>query len=258
MNQVLLTALRATWSSARRTALGLLIAVLLVSNIATLLSERFHDALVGAITSVAALGGATLASKVLSHSAHARKQAAVVAATREAQSRLAAQNSKLQALERQHAELSKQTKLLADRQRRAAQQTQQLANRAKQRLARTVARSTGALAGQAVPALGVVVTVGVTTLAVVDACDTLKDWNTNLALHDQAPLDTAAVCGVRVPSSSEVLAGLSSTWRQSADLVAAELTSMKLAIERPIAAVPTAAQLRRSTCPVVKIAGLCN
>lgn len=258
MNPALPTALRAAGSSARRSILALMIAVLVASNIATLLSERFHDAVVGAIASVAALGGASLASKILSHSAHARKQAAVVAATREVQSRLAAQTSKLQALDRQHAELSKQTKLLAERQRRAAQQTQQLANRAKQRLARTVARNTGALAGEAIPALGFAVAIGVTALDVADACDALKDWNTSLASHELPAQDTQAVCGVRIPTKSEILGSVSTQWRQSVGSVAAELKATKLNVETPTPKLPDLQQVKAATCPVVRVVGLCS
>ncbi len=228
-------------------------------------SERFHEALFGAVSKVTAIAGTALASKMLSNSMHARKQAAIETATRDVQKRLALQTSKLQDLEREHSalnarhgELQKRNSALAESKRKAALKTQELAARSKARMARTVARNTGALAGEAVPGLGLVVAVGVTALDVVDACETLKDWNASLAAQEQAPLDTTSVCGVRVPSSKEVLAGLSSTWRQSAELVAAELTSMQLAIERPIAGVPTVAQLKQATCPVVKIVGLCN
>jgi hypothetical protein len=54
------------------------------------------------------------------------------------------------------------------------------------------------------------------------------------------------------------MARLASTWRESAELVSAELTSMQLTIERPVASVPTLPQLQQAMCPVVKLVCLCN
>jgi hypothetical protein len=265
VTQTVSTVSRLVFGSARRVLLPLLIVGLVVSNIASVVSERFHEALFGAVSTVATIAGTTLAGKLMANSLQTRKQVAIDSATRDVQKRLALQTSKLQDLERQHSalnarhgDLQKRNTALVEARRMAALKTQELAARSKARLARTVARNTGALAGEAVPALGLVVAVGVTALDVVDACETLKDWNASLAAQDQAPLDTASVCGVRVPSSKEVLAGLTSTWRQSAELVSAELASMQLAIERPIASVPKATQLKEATCPVVKLVGLCN
>lgn len=273
------TALGAVFSSFRSSLYWLLLAGLIVTNLATVLSERVHDALFGAVSSIASVGGAALAQKMLAHSPSVRKAQATEAATRALNQRVSAQEARLKALDQQHANLSKKHAELDQRHaslnkkhaeldskhratleanRKATAATKAMASRARTRLVRNVARNTGALAAEALPALGLAVAIGVTALDVHDACEAIKDWNENLTAHDLPAQDTTTICGVRIPTKAEILSRVGSQWQESADSIKRELDSMSFSTELIRLQPPTLTDIRGVTCPVVKLPGFCT
>ena len=257
--------------SVRKLLLPVLVVGLILSNVASIVSERFHDALFGAVASIATVAGNSLAGRLMAKSPQARKQAAVDSATLDMKKRLALETSRLhdlkqdhETLKTQHGQLKKRSDDLvqenaahAKARKSATAKTRELAERSKKRLAKTVARNTGALAGEAVPGIGLIVAVGVAALDVADACEALKDWNDNLREFGEKELSGTDVCGVAVPSSKEVLAKLKTNWRQSTEAIAKALGEANLPTERPVAEVPTWEQVKQATCPVVKLVGMC-
>jgi hypothetical protein len=75
---------------------------------------------------------------------------------------------------------------------------------------RTVAgavRNVGTTFGEAIPYVGVAVIVGVTSLELNDACNTVKDLNEleyELNIKGASDADVSLVCGLEVPSKEEV------------------------------------------------------
>lgn len=249
----------------RRSLVAVVIISLVLTNIASVVSDRFHDALFGAISSVAAIGGTALAQRLLANSPTAKRAHAAEAATRSLQRKLVEQDTKLRDLGQRHAmltgkhvELESQHRKALEVNRSSSAKTKALASRTRVRLARAVTRNTGALAAEAVPWVGLAVAVGVTALDVRDACETLKDLNENLAHLNQPLEDTAGVCGVKIPSRSEVTARIADHWRDSVARVSSELGDLTSDIEMPIVRPPSLSEIRNVTCPIVGLLGICK
>lgn len=96
---------------------------------------------------------------------------------------------------------------------RAAAQT--MSRGIAQRLAKGASRSVSLLAGKAVPYFGIAVTVAVTGLDLLDACDTVKEINQFAVSLELPAADHTAVCGVRVPTRESVVESVSANFRQS-------------------------------------------
>lgn len=97
---------------------------------------------------------------------------------------------------------------------KAAQAVSHHASRASRRVTLSSLRNVGAMAGEALPFVGVAVVAGVTALEVRDACETLKDIHElNVAFNpDAAPSeDVKTVCTIEVPTREELMATVSQT-----------------------------------------------
>lgn len=81
-------------------------------------------------------------------------------------------------------------------------------NRVSRRIARATARSTGSVAAESIPYVGIGVIVAVTAWEIQDACETMKDLHElNVAFDPNAGNDPdhAEVCGAQVPSKEEII-----------------------------------------------------
>lgn len=252
-------------SMVKRSLVAVVIIGLVLTNIASVVSDRFHDALFGVVSSVAAIGGTALSQRLLANSPTTKRVHAAEAATRSLQRKLVDQDTKLRELGQRHAtlngkhvELESQHRKALEAKRTSSAKAKALASRTRVRLARSVARNTGALAAEAVPWVGLAVALGVTALDVRDACETLKDLNENLAHLHQPLEETAGVCGVKIPSRSEVTARIADHWRDSAARVKSELGELTSDIEMPIVRPPSLSEIRSVTCPIVGLLGICK
>lgn len=80
------------------------------------------------------------------------------------------------------------------------------------RTVRSASRNIIAIGAESMPYVGAGVVVGVTTLEIYDACKTMKDLaslNEQLGIEDT--VDTKKVCGLKVPSSTEVIESVTSS-----------------------------------------------
>jgi hypothetical protein len=81
------------------------------------------------------------------------------------------------------------------------------ADRISKRAVIASSRNVGAMAGEAMPHIGVAVIVGVTALELDDLCDTLKDMNAlkrAVSVGESPDEDEKTICAVRVPSKQEL------------------------------------------------------
>lgn len=240
------------------------IVVLLVSNIATVTSTAMHDVLYGAIARVAQLAGTAVAKRALAASPTARQASSIDAATRDLRARQVAQEERLkrlgaehQQLQAKHAHLNQQHQLAMDKSNAQIAKTKQMASSIKTRLARGIARNTESLPAKAVPAIGVALTIGLTAWDIYDACKTIEDINSVLVWAGQPAEDVSAICGVSMPSTSQVLQSVSSNWRASVARTQVELAGMRGKFQVPEVRLPTKNEVLQVACPVVAIPGAC-
>lgn len=121
-----------------------------------------------------------------------------------------------------------------------------------QRLAKGVTRNLTALPAESIPYLGLVVTIGVTSLDIYDACQTMKDFNALLNMMGQGAVNPE-LCGQKVPSLDQVLIDAKTKWRESYIRVRDEAK-----VPVPEIRALTLDDVSRVTCPVVKLPMLCN
>ncbi len=123
------------------------------------------------------------------------------------------------------------------------------------RLAKGVSRNLAALPAEAVPYLGIGVTLAVTSLDVYDACQTMKDFNTLLTMMGQGQ-ENPELCGQKVPTVEQVISSARSGWRTSVETVAQESRAIKIPV--PQARLPTRDEVTRTTCAAVSIPYFCD
>jgi len=116
-------------------------------------------------------------------------------------------------------------KLLAD-QRKLKKTVKTTTNRVSRRIAKATARSTGSMAAESIPYIGIGAIIAVTGWEVHDACETMKDLHElDLAFDPDSANDEehTEVCGQRVPTKTEIIDSLkkspSVAWARAKNLV---------------------------------------
>jgi len=228
---------------------------LLASNLASLMSASAHDWMHNALWRVLSIGGHAEATDVLSKSPKAKLEEEVKRRTADLETRnkvLAATNE-LQAKELD-ATLAKSQKLVQQLDVNGKQATA-IVQKVNARLLYGLKRGVAALPGEAVPYIGIGVSVGVTALDAYDACQTSQDFNTLLAMQGQ-PLQPISNCNFVIPTVDKVLDDVKKEWRKSYERVRDEAKQMKVPV--PEIRTPTLVDVSNVTCPVVKLLMLCN
>lgn len=200
-----------------------LVFLLTLSNVATLLSERVHDAAFGILASVLGVAGQVAAESILARSPTKAKARAVDVATRQIQferADLLRKNNVLRA-ETEAVKVGKaalvqeRNGLLSVAAKRAAT-VRAVAARTSTILATRAAEAVSTLPVRAAPYVGIGALVGFTTYELKMDCDVARALAELNAEHGNAPIDTGQVCTAidRVPSP-----------RQTWDKVIAEANS---------------------------------
>jgi len=108
------------------------------------------------------------------------------------------------------------------RKRPISEAVQETTERISRRVATATARSTGSIAAESIPYIGIGAIVAVTTWEVHDACDTMKDLHAlDLAFNPDAANDAdhIEVCGQEVPTKDEIIETLkrspSTAWTEA-------------------------------------------
>lgn len=222
---------------------------LLASNVASLVSVSAHDWMHNALWRVLSIRGQSVADRALANSPKVKLEEEVERRTT--------------ILKAKNEELAKELGAARAKSQKLAQQLDVNGKQAKatveavhQRLAKGVTRNLTALPAESIPYLGLAVTIGVTSLDINDACQTMKDFNALLNMMGQGAVNPE-LCGQKVPSLDQVLTEAQSKWRKSYDQVKNEA---KLVLQVPVPEIRTLTldDVSKVTCPVVKLPGLCN
>ena len=229
---------------------------LLASNIAAVLFAGFHDLLYAGVRKVLLIAGQATAddwtrrSKTMQVDKEVRKQTAELRAkAADSEGRRARAEAELDGerskLKRTQLDLDDvKAKRVID-----AKEAKRVASGVRDRLARGVTRNVGAIPAEAVPYLGVGVTLSMVGLDLYDACETMKEVNGLLVKLGQGVEDDA-FCGMKVPTREQVLADLNSAWRASYEKARGEVEKAKGQVRLPQLQMPGGAEVRAVVCPV--------
>lgn len=149
---------------------------LLASNVVTLVSVSAHDWMHNALWRVLSIGGQAVADRALANSPKARVEQTVKSKTAD----LEARNKQLKT----NAEIqAKELDAVNAKNRKLAQQIQLNGKQAKdtvgavhKRIAKGISRNLASIPSEAVPFVGIGVTLAMTTMDIYDACQTMKDF----------------------------------------------------------------------------------
>lgn len=228
---------------------------LLASNVASLVSASAHDWMHSALARVLAIGGAPLADRALSDSPKARTEQTVRARTQDLETRNRHLTEAYQDQARQLEQVNVRNRQLAHQLEISGRHAKDTVAAVHRRLAKGVSRNLAALPAEAVPYLGIGVTLAVTSLDVYDACQTMKDFNTLLTMMGQGQ-ENPELCGQKVPTVEQVISSARSGWRTSVETVAQESRAIKIPV--PQARLPTRDEVTRTTCAAVSIPYFCD
>ena len=232
---------------------------LLTLNAATVMNSTMHDVLFSGVQKALLFLGADVADGVLSKSPTVRAKQQIAVATKAMKDEvvdLKATNKKLngdfQDLRVKH---DKEISAASVR----AKSTKEIASNVQKRLAKGVARNIAALPAEAVPYLGVGVTLAVTSLDIYDACTTMKEINGLLVMLGQGEENTD-FCGVKVPTLAEVLKSAKTGWKTSVDTVLTEAReapgAMLKALPQP--QLPSRSEIISTVCPLITMPRMCS
>jgi hypothetical protein len=167
-----------------RTAMVAVVIALLATNVISITSSPFHEALY----------------KLLSHIPY---EELLNNSPTKKQRQIAAENQKLL---KQNQELIAKSSIHRER----LIKTRDVSQRIAKRTAKNVATNVTSVAGEAMPYLGAALVVTVTVADVIDGCDTVRDVNEILRILEVELIDDyeSEVCGMKVPSVDEVLTNI--------------------------------------------------
>ena len=237
--------------------LMVLVLVLGATNVATVVSASSHNVAFGLVERALLIFGGKVAEAILARSPTREVDRKVREATAdlvEENKKLASKNKQLTA---QNAEIeSRRVKASTDldslvRKRAAdAAHAKKTAASVRSRLAKGLSRSIASIPAEAVPYIGIGVTLTVAALEVHDACATTNELNELMRLLGQGEED-ADLCGMKVQKTAQVIASMKSQWQASADAVAREAKAVSNSIPVPVVRLPTANDAKTVICPVI-------
>lgn len=257
---------------------------MLLSNLATLMSDKYFDLMQTGLRKALLIGGETFADQALKNSPKAdidqkikskttqldaenkiltdsnkQLKAEVDAATSE-KTTLETKSQKLSAevddLSSKNRLLLKQSDELMQAQTKQALKAKTIASDVSIRLKKGLSRSAAALPAEALPYLGTVAAVSMFAMDVNDACATMTDFN-NLLKMMNAGEENPDMCGMKIPTTQDVLSTAKTQWRSSLTSVADAARSAGN-VPVPEIRLPTVREVSYSVCPAVYVPGLCH
>ena len=228
---------------------------LLASNVASLVSASAHDWMHSALARVLATGGQPFADRVLRDSPKASIEQTVRARTHDLETRNRHLTVAYQDQARQLEQVNVRNRQLVHQLDASGKHAKDTVATVHRRLAKGVSRNLAALPAEAVPYIGVGVTLAVTSLDLYDACQTMKDFNTLLTMMGQGQ-ENPELCGQKVPTVDQVLSSAKSGWRTSVETVAQESRAFKIPV--PEVRLPNREEVTRATCAAVSLPFMCD
>lgn len=228
---------------------------LFATNVASLVSATAHDWMHNAMVRVLSIGDPDVADRAMANSPKRQLDQVVKVRTADldAKNRQLVQTNTLQAKELEATQIRSQK--LAQQLEMNGKQAKATVAAVHQRLAKGVSRNLAALPGEAVPYLGVGLTIAVTSLDIYDACQTMKDFNALLQAMGQGE-ETPDLCGQKVPTKEQVFAAVKTEWRASVERVAAE--AQELQMSAPEVRLPSGEELSKAVCITKAFPFLCG
>lgn len=231
---------------------------LVASNVASLLNSTVHEYLYEKLRSSIGLFGDQAAESLMAASVKgvlAHKHQKEMAELRSKHQMQFDKNLKLM---RQVNNLETRNGALMTGRKSDAKHTKAMAETVKSRLARGVARNQAAIPAEAVPYIGIGVSLTVTAWDIYDACQTMKDFNALLARLGEDEM-ASEFCDIRLPTTKEVLGSVSNQWRQSLQYIAADARDAPASVKSLSLEVraPSTKEVAGSVCPVVRVPYLC-
>lgn len=156
--------------------------------------------------------------------------------------------SRHQALEAKHLHLEK---MKAELETRTKTATRRFSKDLSTRTTRGVARHLAGAAGEMVPVVGGTLVAAMLAWDVMDACELMKDLNAmnkSVGIEEE---DVGAVCGVKIPDHTQLVAAVAKNWK-------AAYQSAASAVDKP-PAVPNVSwsDLKSQVCVVTSVPGVC-
>lgn len=177
--------------------LTLSMAGLITSNLASLVSASAHDWMHNALRSVLSIGGQAVVDRALANSPKAKVDQTVKAKTADLDAKNRLQAQELKDVHVKNRKLAQQIEL-------NGKQAKATVGVVHKRLAKGISRNLASIPSEAVPFVGIGVTLAMTTMDIYDACQTMKDFNTLLQAMGQGE-ENPALCGQKVPTREEVI-----------------------------------------------------
>lgn len=257
---------------------------MLFSNLATLMSDRYFDLMQMGLRKALLIAGEPLADRALKHSPKADIDQKIKTKTAQLEAdnkALTDSNKRLKAdldttasekvsletksqklttelddLSAKNRNLAKQSDELVQAQAKQAAKAKTIATGVKARLTKSLARSTAAMPAEALPYISAVTAVSLFALDVNDACATMNDFNSLLKMMN-AGEENPDMCGMKIPTTQEVMTSAKTQWRSSLTSVA-DAARAAGNIPVPEVRLPNRQEISYSVCQVLYVPGLCN
>lgn len=191
----------------RQFALGLTICGLLASNVMTLVSDTFHKAAYGALTSLVSMAGEAFLSRLIVGSPTAVVERKLADATRQLKKDLGELDTRNHDLETKHRMLQTQHASLKAKASKRSEAMKRFSIRTFQRVIVNKERKLASLPVRAVPYVGIGALVAMTGYELYSDCEMLKEMNELSKENELDEADATSVCGFKVPSKDDL-------WRQ--------------------------------------------
>lgn len=257
---------------------------MLFNNLATLMSDRYFDLMQTGLRKALLIGGETFADRSLKNSPKAdidqkiktktarldadnkaladsnKRLMADLDATTSEKISLESKSQKLTTevddLSARNRNLAKQSDELIQAQAKQAARAKTIATGVKARLTKGLTRSTAAMPAEALPYISAVTAVSLFALDVNDACATMTDFNSLLKMMN-AGEESPDMCGMKIPTTQEVVASAKTQWRSSLTSVA---DAAKTAGNVPVPEIrlPNMREVAYTVCQTMYVPGLCN
>lgn len=234
--------------------MGLILVTLLVSNVASVFSANVHDWMHSVLWRIISLGGHALADRALINSPKTkrdlevkRKTADIDAQNKQLRASNDVQLKKLDAAQLESERLAKKLEVSGKR----AKETVAVVHK---RIAKSISRNVAALPSEAIPYVGIGVAVAVTSMDIVDACQTMKDFNELLVMLGQGE-EKPDLCGQKVPTVDQVVLEAKSKWRTIIQQIADEAKALK--VTPPQVRLPSREEVAKAACAAGAVPYLC-
>jgi hypothetical protein len=194
-------------SRLRTFALVMTICGLLASNLMTLVSDSFHKAAYGALTSLVSMAGEAFLSRLIASSPTAVVERKLEDSTRQLKRELGVLDTRNRDLEMKHRALQTQHATLKAKSAKRSAAMKKFSIRTFQRVTINKERKLASLPARAVPYVGIAAIVAMTGYELYSDCEMLKEMNELSKENELDEADAASVCGFKVPTKDEL-------WRQ--------------------------------------------